>query len=53
MTKEKTENHDKKNEVCTSIFKNEILTKEVYTNIWIELITALERKKNVISSPRQ
>ena len=47
MTKEKGENHDKQNENCTSVFKNEILTKEDYTNIWIELITVLERKKCV------
>ena len=47
MTKEKGENHDKQNEICTSVFKNGILTKEDYTNIWIELITVLERRKSV------
>ena len=51
MTKEKSENHDKQNENCTSIFKNEILTKEDYTNIWIELISALECKGSVNFSP--
>ena len=47
MAKEKTERNDMKNEICTSVFKNGILTKEDYTNIWIELITILERKKCV------
>ncbi|MBQ8408401.1 MAG: hypothetical protein IJY39_05995 [Clostridia bacterium] len=53
MAKEKAENNDSKNEICTSIFKNEILTKEDYTNIWIELITTLERRKSVNFSPSQ
>ena len=44
MTKEKAERNDMEKEICTSVFKNEILTKEDYTNIWIELITVLERK---------
>ena len=47
MAKEKAERNDMKNEICTSVFKNGILTKEDYTNIWIELITVLERKKSV------
>lgn len=33
-------------EICTSVFKNGILTTEDYTHIWIELITALECKKS-------
>jgi hypothetical protein len=53
MTKEKSENHDKQNENCTSVFKNGILTKEDYTKIWIELISVLERKKCVNFSPNQ
>ena len=53
MTKEKSENHDKQNENCTSVFKNGILTKEDYTNIWIELITVLERRKSVNFSLNQ
>ena len=53
MTKEKSENHDKHNEKCTSVFKNGILTKEDYTRIWIELISALERNKSVNFSPSQ
>ena len=53
MSKEKAETNDMKKEICTSVFKNEILTKEDYTNIWIELISALERKKRVIFSPNQ
>ncbi len=52
MAKE-NETNDIKNEICTSVFKNEILTKEDYTNIWIELITALERRKRVNFSPSQ
>ena len=47
MTKEKAERNDMKNENCTSVFKNGILTKEDYTNIWIELISVLERQKSV------
>ena len=47
MAKEKAERNDMKNEICTSIFKNGILTKEDYTNIWIELISVLERNKSV------
>ena len=47
MAKEKAERNDMKNEICTSVFKNEILTKEEYTKIWIELISVLERKKSV------
>lgn len=53
MAKEKGEMNDKQNEGCTSVFKNEILTKEDYTNIWIELITVLERRKSVNFSPSQ
>ncbi len=53
MAKEKAERNDMKNEICTSVFKNEILTKEDYTKKWIELITALERKKSVNFSPSQ
>ena len=53
MAKEKGENHDKQNEICTSVFKNGILTKEDYTRIWIELISALERNKSVNFSPSQ
>ena len=53
MTKEKGENHDKQSKNCTSVFKNEILTKEDYTRIWIELISTLERRKSVSLSPDQ
>ncbi len=53
MAKEKAERDDMKNESCTSVFKNGILTKEEYTKIWIELITVLERKKCVNFSPGQ
>ncbi len=53
MAKEKAERNDMKNEVCTSVFKNKILTKEDYTKIWIELITVLERKKCVNFSSSQ
>ena len=37
----------------TSVFKNQTLTKEDYTRIWIELISALERNKSVNFSPSQ
>ena len=47
MSKEKAERNDMKNEICTSVFKNGILTKEDYTKIWIELISVLERNKSV------
>ena len=53
MTKEKCEDHDKQNETCTNVFMNGILTKEDYTRIWIELISALERNKSVNFSPSQ
>ena len=53
MTKEKSENLDKQNENCTSVFKNKTLTKEDYTNVWIELITVSERRKSVNVSPSQ
>ena len=53
MTKEKAERNDMKKGICTSVFKNEILTKEDYTRIWIELISALERNKSVNFSPNQ
>ena len=53
MAKEKAERNDMEKEICTSVFKNEILTKEDYTNIWIELITVLERKKCVNFSSSQ
>ena len=51
MAKEKAERDDMKNEFCTSIFKNGMLTKEDYTNIWIALISALERRKSVNFAP--
>ena len=53
MEKEKVETNDKKNEGCTSVFKNGILMKEDYTNIWIELISTLEHRKSVNFSPSQ
>ena len=53
MAKEKAERNDMKNENCTSVFKNGILTKEEYTKIWIELISTLERIKSVKFSPSQ
>ena len=53
MAKEKAERNDMTNENCTSVFKNGFLTKEDYTNIWIELISALERNKSVNFSPSQ
>ena len=37
----------------TSVFTNKTLTKEDYTRIWIELISALERNKSVNFSPSQ
>ena len=50
MAKEKAETKEK--EICTSVFKNEIVTKEDYTQEWIELISALERRKSVNFSPK-
>ena len=50
MAKEKAETQE--NEMCTSIFKNETLTKEDYTRVWIELISALEHRKSVNFSPK-
>ncbi len=47
MTQENDENYYNQNENCTSVFKNGILKKEEYTNIWIELISTLERGKSV------
>ena len=52
MAKEKAESKEKENEICTSIFKNETLTKEDYTRVWIKLISALERRKSVKLSPK-
>ena len=51
--KEKAERNDMKNEICTSVFKNGILTKEDYTKIWIELISVLEHNKSVNFSTSQ
>ena len=31
---------------CKSIFKNQALTKEVYTQIWVELLSTLEKSKD-------
>ncbi|MBQ8320910.1 MAG: hypothetical protein IJX92_00915 [Clostridia bacterium] len=53
MAKEKAERNDMKNEICTSVFKSGILTKEDYTNIWLKLISTLERRKSVNFSPNQ
>ena len=52
MAKEKAETKKTENEICTSIFKNETLTKEDYTRVWIELISALEHRKSVNFSPK-
>ena len=30
---------------CKSIFKNQELTKEVYTQVWVELLSTLEKSK--------
>ena len=53
MAKENREKNDSKNELCTSVFRNGILMKGDYTNIWIELISTLERRKSVNFSPNQ
>ena len=50
MAEEKSE--AKAKEICTSVFKNETLTKEDYTRVWIELISTLERRKSVNFSPK-
>ena len=47
MTNEKAELNQVKNELCTSIFKNNILTKEAYTYVWIEIIATKEHKKSI------
>ena len=52
MAKEKAETKEKEKEICTSIFKNETLTKEDYTRVWIELIPVLEHRKSVNFSPK-
>ena len=52
MAKEKAETNEMEKEICTSVFKNEILTKEDYTRVWIELISTLERRKSVNFSPK-
>lgn len=36
----------KKPTFITSVFQQETLTKEDYTRVWIDLITALERRKS-------
>lgn len=35
-----------KTNICRSFFKNQTLTKEIYTQIWVELILTLEKSKN-------
>lgn len=50
MAKGKNKTDNKKNKMCTSVFKNEILTKESYTKAWIELISLLERNRCKFSS---
>ena len=50
MAKEKSETNKK--ERCSSFFKNETLTKEDYTRVWIELISTLEHRKSVNFSPK-
>ena len=46
MAKEKAESNEENKKLCTSIFKNENLTKEEYTRVWIELIQTMERRKS-------
>ena len=53
MEKERREDQDTQKEICTNVFKNGILTKEDYTNVWIELISVSERRERVIFSPSQ
>ena len=52
MAKEKAQTKENEKEICTSVFKNETLTKEDYTRVWIELISALERRKSVYFSSK-
>ena len=35
-----------------SVFKNQTITKEEYTHVWIELITQLEKKKYAAFFPQ-
>ena len=48
MSKEKSDMKETK--ICVSVFKNGILTKEDYTNIWIELTSTLELRKSIKSA---
>lgn len=52
MEKGKSEATENKTEICKSVFKNGLLTKEDYTRVWIELISTLERRKSVNFSPK-
>ena len=51
MTKENRAYVEQKAEVCKSVFKNGVLTREEYTHKWLELISALETSKSVKHSP--
>ena len=46
MVKEKAESKDIKVNLCTNVFKNEILKREDYTRAWIELISRFEEIKS-------
>ncbi len=52
MAKEKAERNNTEKEICISVFKNGILTKEKYTSIWIDLISTSEREKDADFSPK-
>jgi len=41
-----TQNH------ISNFFKNDNITKEEYTRVWIDLINQLEKKKSVVFSPQ-
>ncbi len=47
MSKKKEKSKDGKSELCTSVFKSgrHTTTKEIYTQKWVEVIHALERRK--------
>ena len=53
MAKGKDLSDEQKNDRCISIFKNGSLTKEDYTNLWVELISVSERRKGVNPSSSQ
>ncbi len=43
----------KNEKICKNVFKNDVITKEIFTNKWIEMVQQIENNKFVKGGDKQ